>query len=258
MTLHTAVRPSRPSRTVRAVGMHVAVQQRRGLERGDQAAQPSEPAVRRVVAVPDAARRRVRQQHVDPAAVPLPAPPRPASQRPGAPGLLPVGVLVRPVAVAQASAEPGQPQAGHVDDPAVGVDGAVRPGRPGGQAGLQRQPGPGRAVPGDVRVMITRHEDQRDVQRVHQRAQVLERQVTAGQDELGAAHRGRVSHQRIIDLIGDREHADHTSIIGRRAGSLSARPFPVPARVPRGHLAAAPLPPGRSRPAKRGRRPAAG
>ena len=195
--------------------MHVTVQQRRGLERGDQAGQRPEPAVRRVVTVADAAWRRVGEQHVDPAAVPLPAPPRPASQRPGAPGLLPVGVLVGPVAVAPAPAEPGQAQAGHVDDPAVGVDGAVRPGRPGGQAGPERQAGPGRAVPGDVRVMITGHEDERDVQHVHQRAQVLERQVTAGQDQLGAAHRGRVSHQRVIDLIGDREDTDHTTIIGR-------------------------------------------
>ena len=118
----------------------MTVQQRRGLERGDQAGQRPEPAVRRVVTVPDAARRRVGQQHVDPAAVPLPVPPRPAAQRPGAPGLLPVGVLVRPVAVAQAPAEPRQAQAGHVDDPAVGVDGAVRPGRPGGQAGLSVRP----------------------------------------------------------------------------------------------------------------------
>ena len=215
--------------------MHVTVQQRRGLERGDQAGQRLEPAVRRVVAVADAARRRMGEQHVDAAAVPLPAPPRPAAQRPGAPGLLPVGVLVRAVAVAQAPAEPGHPQAGHVDDPAVGVDGAVRPGRPGGKAGLQRQPGPGRPVPGQVRVMVAGHENQRDVQRVHQRAEVVERQVTAGQDQLGAAHRGRVGRQRVIDLIGHREHADHTSIIGRGgtapaflASSLSARPFPAP------------------------------
>ena len=89
------VLPAQPAQPdVRAVGVHVAVQQRRGLERGDQAAQPFEPAVRQVVAVTDATWRRVRQQHVDPAAVPLPAPPRPASQHPGAPGLLPVGVLV--------------------------------------------------------------------------------------------------------------------------------------------------------------------
>ena len=78
--------------------------------------------------------------------------------------------------------------------------------------------------------MITGHEDQRNVQHVHQRVQVLERQITAGQDQLGAAHRGRVGHQRVIDLIGDREHPDHTTIIGRGghdAGppgeSLSAR-----------------------------------
>jgi hypothetical protein len=218
---------------MRAVGMYVTVQQRRGLERGDQAGQRLEPAVRLVVTVADAARRRVGEQHVDAAAVPLPVPPRPASQRPGAPGLLPVGVLVRSVAVAQASAEPGQPQASHVDDPAVGVDGAVRPGRPGGQAGLQRQADPGRAVPGDVRVMITWHEDQRNVQHVHQRAQVLERQVTAGQDQLGAAHRGRVSQQRVIDLIGDREHADHTSIIGRGGYGAGRREFPQCAAVSR-------------------------
>ena len=62
--------------------------------------------------------------------------------------------------------------------------------------------------------MITGHEDERDVQRVHERAQVLERQITAGQDQLGVPHRGRVSYQRVIDLIGDRQDTHHTTIIG--------------------------------------------
>src|SRR5580692_3952284 len=88
-----AAQPTPPNG--RAVGMHVTMQQRHRLERGDQAGQRPEPAVRRVVAVADTPWRRVGEHYVDPAAVPPPAPPRPASQRPGPPGLLPVGVLVR-------------------------------------------------------------------------------------------------------------------------------------------------------------------
>src|SRR5258708_6261338 len=42
------------------------------------------------------------------------APPRGGAQRRGARGLRPVGVLIRPLTVAPAPAEPGQAQSGHV------------------------------------------------------------------------------------------------------------------------------------------------
>ena len=147
----------------------------------------AEPAVRQVGAIADAERRGMSQQYVNTAAVAQPAPPRRGAQGPGSPGLLPVGVLVGAAAVAQAPAEPGHPQPGHVDHPAVGVDGAGRPRRPGGQPGPHRQPSPGRAVTRQVGVMVPRHEHQRHVERVHQVAEVVKRQVTAGQDQLAVA-----------------------------------------------------------------------
>ena len=94
---------------------------------------------------PMPARRRVREQHVDaaPGASRRPPPRRGAQPQRRAAACCRCGVLVRPVAIAQAPAEPADPQPGHVDDPAVGVDRPVRPRRPGGQPGPQRQPAPG-------------------------------------------------------------------------------------------------------------------
>ena len=111
--------------------------------------------------------------------------------------------------------------------------------------------------------MVAGHEDQRHVERVHQRAQVLERQVAAGQDQLAPTRRVRVGQQRRRRprrrprARGPRDRAGRDRRRGPRA--FSARPFP--ARP--GRAAAAPPPPGRSRPAgpvagRRAGRPAAG
>ena len=208
MTLHTTVRPRVVCRTGTPYRMHVAVQQHRRADGGGQPVQRSEPAVRRIVAVPDTARRGMGDQHIDPPAVALPAPPGRRPQRECAAGLLPIGVLVGAVAVAQAPAEPGHPQAGRVDDAPVGVHRAVRPRRPGRHARPERQPRAGRPVSGQVGVMVAGHEHQRNVERVHQRPQILKRQITAGQDQVGAAHRARVRRDPLVDLVGHREHAN--------------------------------------------------
>ena len=57
--------------------------------------------------------------------------------------------------------------------------------------------------------MVAGHEDQRHVERVHQVAQVLEGQVAAGQDEVGAAHRAQIGVQPLVHLVGDGEDTDH-------------------------------------------------
>src|SRR5450755_485209 len=66
----------------RTVRVHVAVQQHRCSQRGDQRVVAAEATVRRVVAVPGTAQRRVREQDVDATAVTQPAPGTPAAERP--------------------------------------------------------------------------------------------------------------------------------------------------------------------------------
>jgi hypothetical protein len=61
--------------------------------------------------------------------------------------------------------------------------------------------------------MVPGHEYQRHVEPVHQVAQVLEGQVTAGQDEVRAAHRAQIGVQPLVHLVGDGEHTDHLTIV---------------------------------------------
>ena len=51
--------------------------------------------------------------------------------------------------------------------------------------------------------MIAGHEDERYVERVHQVTQVLEREVAAARDEVGAAGRADVGPQAFLDHVGD-------------------------------------------------------
>ena len=51
--------------------------------------------------------------------------------------------------------------------------------------------------------MVTRHEYERHIERIHQVAQILERQVAAAQDEVGAARRADVGPQAFLDHVRD-------------------------------------------------------
>src|SRR5215467_14613309 len=88
----------------RAVEVDMPVQQQGGLEPRGEPVHRGEPLMRRVVAVPGARRRRVSEQHIDAAPVMEPAPPGAPGQGAGTPGLLPLGVLVGPGAVAAGAA----------------------------------------------------------------------------------------------------------------------------------------------------------
>jgi hypothetical protein len=57
---------------------------------------------------------------------------------------------------------------------------------------------PGLAVAGQVGIVVPGHEDQRDVEPVHQVAEVLERQVAAGQDEVCAAQPAQIGVQPLV------------------------------------------------------------
>src|SRR5215831_12700297 len=81
-----------------AVGVDMPVQKQGGLEPCGEPAQRAESLMRRVVALPGTRRRRVGEQYIDAAPVPDPAPPGTPGQGTGAPGLLPLGVLVGAVA----------------------------------------------------------------------------------------------------------------------------------------------------------------
>src|SRR5262249_9181192 len=63
--------------------------------------------------------------------------------------------------------------------------------------------------------MVAGHEHQRHVEHVHQAAEVIEGQVTTGDDELGIPDRMRVRQQGIVDLIGDGEDEDHMPMVRR-------------------------------------------
>ncbi len=158
------------------------------------------------------------------------------AKRAGAARLLALAVLVRPVAVTRAAAQSGDAQPGDVDHPAVGIDGARRPGRRLRQAGSQDQPASERAVAVHVGVVVARDEHQRAVEDVHQRAQVVERQVAAGQDEIDVARTSGVGVKRLVDLVGDCEHPDHPSSVTREVGHRHPRGADRPrrGRSPRG------------------------
>ena len=225
------------------IRVHVPVQQQGRPQPSGEDVQGGKTLVHRVRPVAHAARRGMGQQHVQPVWLPAarpaaklaqghPVQPDPGGEPPGPAGLLPVGVLVWPGAVAAAAAQAGDPEAGHVHHPAVRADRPVRPRRPGREPGAQGQAGPADAVPGQVRIVIAGHEDQRHVESVHQIAQVLERQVAAAQDEVGAAHRADVGPQAFLDHVGDGQDAHHTVIVRCelvRTGSsrwISVRRFP--------------------------------
>ena len=192
--------PSRRSAAAGRIWVHVPVQQQGGLQPPGEDVERGEALVHRVGPVTHAARRGVGQQHVQPVCRGAAGP---GGQPPGPPGLLPVGVLVRAGAVAAAAAQAGDPQAGHVHHPAVRADRAVGPRRPGRQPRAQHQTAPADAVAGQVRVMVAGHEYERHIERVHQVTQVLERQVAAAQDEVGAAGRADVGPQAFLDHVGD-------------------------------------------------------
>ena len=56
--------------------------------------------------------------------------------------------------------------------------------------------------------MVAGHEHERHVERVHQRAEVLRGQVTAGHDQLGRPGLAQIGQQPLVHLVGDGEHAD--------------------------------------------------
>ena len=205
------------------IGVHVAVQEQGGPQPGREDVEGGEALMRRIGPVAHAAGRGVGQEHVQPVRSSLTRS-RAAvqagfkGQPPGPPGLLPVAVLVRAGAVAAGAAQAGDPQASHVHHPAVRADRPVRPRRPGREPRAQRQAGPADPVPGQVRVVVARHEDQRHVERVHQVAQVLERQIAAAQDDIGAAHRAEVGIQAFLDHVGDGQDAYHSAIVRREPG----------------------------------------
>src|ERR1700757_4471847 len=110
-----AAQPDGPA--VRAGRVRVPVQQHGRPQRPHQPVQRPESAVHRViVVVADATWRRVRDQHVDLAAIAQPAPARRGAQPRGPARKLGGGVLVGARAVAGAAAEPRYPQPGYVDD----------------------------------------------------------------------------------------------------------------------------------------------
>ena len=97
-----------------AVRVDVPVQHKGGLEARGEPAQRAEPLMRRVFALPGAGRRRVREQYIDAAAVPEPAPSGAPGQGAGPPGCAwPVLVAVAGTATAPTStpsgSRPGEP-----------------------------------------------------------------------------------------------------------------------------------------------------
>ena len=144
VTLRTTVRPSRwPPAAAPCRDATCPCSSTGGAQRGDQRG-----AARRTRGAPG---RRRRPTPGGGAWVSSTSTPRPSRSRrhrarprsaPGARGPAAARCTGSGRAVAQAAAEPGHPQPGHVDDPAVGVDRAVRPRAAGRQPGPQRQPGP--------------------------------------------------------------------------------------------------------------------
>ncbi len=63
--------------------------------------------------------------------------------------------------------------------------------------------------------MVSRDEDERRVERIHQSGQVVGRQIAAGQDEIGDTAGGHSGGEAVVDLIGHSEHPD-THLTSRR------------------------------------------
>src|SRR5262245_55022793 len=115
--------------------------------------------MRQVVGVAGPSGRGVREQHVDRPTVPATPAPDVIAQAPGAPGLLPFGVLIRAGAIAEAAAEPRDAEAPGVEDAPVGTERAGRPRRRGRKASPGHQARPALPVAREVGIMVARNED---------------------------------------------------------------------------------------------------
>src|SRR5262249_61215550 len=124
------------------VGVDVPVQQQRRPEPPGEPVHGLEPLVRRILAVTDPPRRRVREQHVHAAPIPELPPTHPARQRAGPPGLLARRVLVGAIAGAAGKAPAGGAETRPPAPPPGRAARAARPARPGA-----RRPPPGRPPP---------------------------------------------------------------------------------------------------------------
>src|SRR4051794_28960633 len=125
------------------VGMDVSMKEERRLDAPDEVGQACEAPVGGVVGITKPSWWRVRHHDIDRAAIAPASPPRSRAQAPGSAGLLSFGVLVRSVAVPQATTEARHTEPGYIDHPPVGVDRARRPWWLSRQAGPHHQPVPG-------------------------------------------------------------------------------------------------------------------
>jgi hypothetical protein len=165
----------------------------------------------------------VGEDDVDRAAVAAGAPPRGPHHRPRAPGLLALRPLVGPVPVAHAAAEAHEPQARDVDDPAVGVVEARRARPRLGQPVAEPEAAP-LAEPGEVRVVVARHQHAGAAQAVGDVGQVVERQVARGDDEVDALGPGPAAQAGVLLVAHDQRVHHEAPAYGRQDGECARMP----------------------------------
>jgi hypothetical protein len=121
---------------------------------------------------------------------------------------MPLCVLIGPLAIADRSAQPGDPKPGGILDPAIDADAAL--GAHSGAGGREpqphvvRRPQRGVMVAGDI--------EKGDVRAGDQILEVVEWQVTARDDEVRLQLLEGVALESLGDLIRDCEHARHLHI----------------------------------------------
>src|SRR5262249_36724053 len=163
-------------------GMDVPVQQHSGSQLPDEPVKRGETLMRVIGGVTHAEWWGVGDDDVDAAAEPTPEPCT-RLQPQGPPAHLALGVLVGTLLVSEGPAETGDVQACCLEYAALGAVTALGPGY--GVAQCVAVPGPCTdGIPAQVRVVVAEDVDQRHPRARNQVFQVLERQVTARQDDV--------------------------------------------------------------------------
>ena len=150
-----------PIRSCLAERVHVAVEVPRGRGAFEEVRQRVDADVGPILAVTEAPGRRMGQEHVDTA-----CPAYVAGELPQAPSVFALGVLVRPVLVAHAPTQAGDPNPCGHDDAPVGVDHAAWPravARPA--VGVETKAGARGLDAGGGGIVVAGHEDHRGVGR---------------------------------------------------------------------------------------------
>lgn len=181
----------------------VPVNREERAEVPDEAHKRGEPDVRSVLRLGKTERRRVGDEDVELASLVHASQPEVDLELQRTAAHLRLGVLVGSIPVAQAAAQSGDTEAELIRNMSVDVDAAL---------GTEYRRLAAVGHPGQVNrlkacVVVARDIQERNVQLADQVLEVVERQVAAGEYQVGLDRRQPVAVQAFVDFVGDGEDA---------------------------------------------------